>query len=191
MKTVKLSYSILDAWKRGDWERAVGMYIGQPLPGTPEMELGKAKHEQWEQEIIKSGDLPKDLGGDKLIAPITERKYQKLLPFTDDYMILLRGVVDALDGSTIHEFKCGMTEAVSYVDSMQCDFYKLLIPQADRAVFHCFNPYFPEGHNLTRGIKFLNRANAESALEMIYTTGGELIDYLETQKMLVDYGQKA
>ena len=46
--TVKLSYSILNAWAHGQWEQAVGYYVGQPLPATPEMELGRVKHEQWE-----------------------------------------------------------------------------------------------------------------------------------------------
>jgi hypothetical protein len=183
--TVKLSYSILNAWAHGQWEQAVGQYVGQPLPATPEMELGRVKHEQWERQIKATGALPDELGEWPLTAPVTEQKYQKRIPVNDELDILLRGVPDCLDGPRVYEWKSGLTSASSYVDSMQTDYYKLLIPQISEAVYVVWNPY-TEGREV--GVKFLGRTNAEAALEHVLTFGLEMIDYLKAQRLLKNYG---
>lgn len=184
MKTVKLSYSILNTWSKYQYEQAIGMYLGQQLPATPQMELGKAYDELWQAEIESTQKLPDELGGGVLKQPRTQVKYQKLLPLNEDYQILIRGVPDATDGPIIYEFKCGMTEASSYVDTMQADYYKLLYPDATVCEYLCYNPYFK---TYTKGIKFLSRANAEQAVNHIYTFGTEIIEYLEANKLLQDY----
>lgn len=181
---VKLSFSILDAWAKGNWEQAVGYYLGQPLPPTPAMELGKLKHEIWENQIRKEGKLPKELGGIELKDPVLEQKYEKLIPFSEDISILIRGVPDCTDGTVIHEFKCGMTPATNYINSLQLDYYKLLLPKSDIGFYRCYNPYFDK---MTLGVKFLDNHNAEAALEHIISNGGEMINYLQTQKLLKDY----
>ena len=105
-------------------------------------------------------------------------------PLNDDMQILLRGVPDLTDGNRIIDFKCGNTEATSYVDGMQLDYYKLLYPEGNIGEYWCYNPYFK---TYTKGIKFLGRANAEAALNHIYTHGTELIDYLKANRLLRDY----
>ncbi len=191
MKTLKLSYSILKQWSEGHYDEAVGQYLGKPFPTTPYMELGRIKHEIWEKYTLKHGKMHPELGGDELFNPIPERKYEKLLPFNDDYQILLRGVVDLSDtppwlegNERLVEYKSGMKNATGYVDEMQLDYYKLLRPKAVLGEYRCFNPYFG---TTTRGIKFLNDSNAEAALNHIYTYGGELLQYLLANKLFVDY----
>lgn len=184
MITIKLSYSILNAWAQNQFEQAIGYYLGKPLPPTPQMELGKAYDELWEKHINATKTLPDELGGGQLINPQPQTKYQKIIPLNDKYQILLRGVPDCPDELTIYEFKCGMTEATQYVDGYQADYYKLLYPQANIAKYLCYNPYF-KTH--TVGIKFLSRANAEAALNHIYTHGTEFIDYLIANRLVRDY----
>ena len=186
MTTVKLSYSILSAWAHPmRQEQAVGMYLGQPLPATPEMELGKLKHEIWANEIEKDRTkLPDELGGTKLNDPVIEQKYQKIIPLTEDIQILLRGMPDCTDGDTIYEFKCGKGEPGMYVDSLQLDYYKLFYPQAKQGIYNCHNPYTKE---LRRGWKNLDRDNAEAALEHVITFGSEMINYLQAEKLLINY----
>lgn len=188
MITVKLSYSILQTWARYQYEQAIGMYLGKPLPATPAMDLGSTYDKLWEQHINKLKTLPPQLGDGKLYDPQTQIKYEKLIPLNEDMQILLRGVPDCTDGNIIYEFKCGMTEASQYVDTMQADYYKLLYPMADTAIYLCYNPYFD---TYTKGIKYLGRHNAEDALNHIYTHGTELIDYLRANKLLQDYKQIA
>jgi len=185
MKTVKLSYSILNAWSSGKWEDAVGMYRGKQIPTTPYMELGKTKHTQWEQYTVKTGELHPELGGGKLTNPITEQKYSKMIPFSDDYQILIRGIIDLEYGdNVIVDYKCGRTMPSNYIDGWQLDLYKLLRPNATLGKYLCFNPY---SETLAVGVKFLSDHNAEHALENIITYGGEMIDYLITNRLLIDY----
>ena len=182
--TVKLSHSILSAWAKGQSEQAIGYYLGKDLPASDAMELGKLNHEIWERYITKNKSLPVELGGGKLRDPITEQKYRKLIPFSDNYQILISGVLDLEDDNVITDFKCGRSEATSYTDSFQMDYYKLLRPDAKTGVYRCWNPYLKK---LTIGIRFLSDKDAERALEHIITFGGEMILYLASQKLLVDY----
>jgi hypothetical protein len=190
MKTIKLSYSVLLNWSQGRIDEAVAQYLGKPIPDTPQMQLGRIKHEIWANYTLKHGSMHPEVGGDPMFEPMVEKKYEKLLPFSDDYQILLRGVLDAfdappfLDGERIIEYKSGMGTATSYVDSLQTDYYKLLRPKAVLAEYRCYNPYFK---TFTKGIKFLSDKNSEMALNHIYTYGGEMLDYLLMNKLLINY----
>lgn len=181
--TIKLSYTILNNWKQGRFEEAVAQYLGKPIIATPAMELGKVKHSLWEQYINKTGSLPEELGGGRLTAPITEQKYEKLIPL-GKYNILVRGVIDLEELATITDFKVGLTPPSTYLNGWQLDMYKLLRPEAKVGRIICFNPYT---NTYSVGIKFLSSKQAENALENIITYGSELIDYLASQRLLRDY----
>lgn len=184
MITVKLSYSIINAWASGNWEQAVSYYLGKDFPATPAMELGRLKDDLWSNHAVKHKEIHPEIGGGKLTDPKVQVKYEKIIPFSDDIQILVRGVPDTTDGQILYEYKCGMTTASQYIDKLQMDFYKLLLPDLTIGYYLCFNPY---NNTYTKGIKYLNRSNAEQAMEYLITYGGELIDYLRTQKLLKDY----
>lgn len=184
MKTIKLSHSILAAWAAGYQEDAVGYYLGKDIPPTPEMELGRLKHDEWEQHIRDTGMIPDELGGGALKAPKVEQKFEKVIPFSEEYQILLRGRLDCLDGDTIYDWKCGKGRPGRYVDSTQMPYYRLLIPEAQLAVYRCFNPYTKD---YSSGVRYLSAKDADEALEHIITFGGELITYLEQQDLIIDY----
>ena len=201
MKTIKLSYSIINAWASGNWEEAVSMYLGKDLPENPYLTLGKMFHEKWEKYILETSKMPDELGGQHIDNPIVETKYQKLISMGDKYQILLRGVIDlecVEDGEVIlQDHKCGIGKASSYVDSMQLNYYKLLRPHATIGRYACHNPYKCEALCQAKkldkhvcygyGIKFLNDDNAENALNHIITYGSEIIQYLEVNKLLKDF----
>ncbi len=185
MITVKLSYSILHAWEMGRYEDAVASYLGKGIPETPYMKLGKLYHEKYEQYTNIHGKLHPELGGYDLYNPITEQKYEKIIPFSDDIQILWRGVIDLEDDRGILvDYKCGRTSPSSYIEGWQLDSYKLLRPHAKSGQYICFNPYTKQ---VSVGHKFLHDSNAEKALDNIITWGGELIDYLQTNRLLKDY----
>lgn len=197
MKTIKLSHSILSAWSSGKYEDAIGMYLGKKLPVTPAMELGSLKHKIWANYIQEHSILPPELGGTLLIEPIVEQKWQKLIPFSDNYQILLRGVIDLEDDNILIDHKCGLGSPTTYLDGTQLDYYKLLRPDAKLGKYICHNPYKcdascqPEEHDCYKvGVKFLNDESAERALEHIITFGGEMIQYLEANKLFQDYKLK-
>lgn len=184
MKTVKLSHSILKAWENHKFEDAIAYYLGKGVPATPFMELGKVKHQQWADYTQMHKKIHPELGSGDLYNPVVEQKYEKILPFSDDIQILWRGVIDLEDDGIITDYKCGKSSASQYIDGWQLDSYKLLRPKATGGQYICFNPYTKK---VNVGFKFLNRSNAEHALEKIITLGGELIDYLQTNRLLIDY----
>lgn len=185
MIIVKLSYTILNTWSSFRWEDAVAYYRGKELPATEEMKLGKLKHELWALHTQRTGKLHRDLGGNKLTNPTVEQKYEKLIPLSDDITILLRGVPDAIeDGTIAYEYKCGSSTATNYIDSLQLDYYKLLVPDLQEGHYICYDPYFK---TKTIGVKYLTDKNALNALEHVVTFGGEMILYLQANKLLINY----
>lgn len=183
-KILKLSHTIISLWKEGRYEEAVGIYVGKPFVSTPAMDLGKLYDQKWNEYIEKTGELPEELGGGKLVNPQVQKKYQVILPLSDEYEILLRGVPDLTERETITDFKCGRTEANQYVGKMQLDYYSLFIPEAKVGRYLCFNPYT---NRLTVGIKFLNQENRENAINEIVTYGGEILQYLLANKLFINY----
>lgn len=187
MKVLKLSHSIISAWKEGRQEDAISYYLGKSIPATPQMELGRLYDEKWCKYIDENGKLPDELGGDQLESPRTQVKYQVRIPFSDEYEILLRGVPDMTEPTAITDFKCGRTEANSYISKMQLDYYSLFKPDIRVGKYICFNPYTK---TKTVGIKFLNQDNRDNALNDIVTFGGEILEYLLYQKLFVNYKEK-
>lgn len=184
MKTFKLSYSIINAWSTGNFEQAIALYLGKPYPATPAMELGKLKDEFWNNHVIATKEIHPELGGGKVDKPVVQQKYEKRLPFTNDVEMLLRGVPDMVDGTICYDWKCGLTTPSNYVDKMQMDFYKLLLPQLNLGVYLCYNPY---NDTYSKGIKFLHKGDAENALDHIITFGSEIYDYLIVNKLFIDF----
>ena len=191
MVIVKLSYSILNAWASYRYEDAVSMYLGRDMPKTKEIDLGRLKHARWALYALRHGRRHPNLGGGKLVNGLTEQKFEKVIPIGDDMVILLRGVPDQLSdhpdgkgGLLCDEYKCGSMTATDYIDEFQLDYMKLLVPDIREGRYICYNPYFK---SKTIGVKFLTEKNAENALEHIITYGGEIIDYLRTQRMLINY----
>jgi hypothetical protein len=184
VKTLKLSHSILAAWKEARYEDAVGYYLGKDLPATPQMELGKLYDEKWTAYVEKHQQLPDELGGDPLENPRTQIKYQLRIPLSDDYEILLRGVPDLITLDKIIDFKCGRTESNGYVSKMQLDYYSLFLPHIKEGMYICYNPYTK---TCTRGIKFLSQENRDNALNDIVTFGGEMLQYLLANRLFRDW----
>lgn len=188
MITVKLSHTILDAWYRGRWEDALSFYLGQDVPPTPPMILGRLKDEIWTKHAQETGQLHPELGGSKLNQPILQQKYEKLIPLSDDLQILLRGRPDVWDKPIIRDFKCGRTKPSQYLSSFQLPIYKLLLPEAAMGIYDCFNPYTGQ---YSIGVKYLGPEDAEKALEFVVTYGADFINYLQAEKKLIDYRQEA
>lgn len=184
MKTLKLSYSIISNWKQGRYEEAVGQYLGKPLPATDAMELGKLYDQRWNEHIEAHGTLPDELGGEPLVDPRVQRKYQVMIPFTDKYQILLRGVLDIEEPHRITDNKCGRTEAISYVDQTQLDYYSIFKPDISEGLYRCYNPYM---NTLTVGVKYFSQETRDNTIEEIVTFAGEILDYLLANKLFIDY----
>jgi len=122
MSKLKLSWTLLDFWRRGRVDDAVNYYLSLKEITSKEMEFGKEKHKENEKAVKTLNQLSKEFGGLKLKNPIPELK------ITIEYNELydLTGVIDVYDEGIIYELKTGKIPSVSYLSSFQLPIYALL-----------------------------------------------------------------
>ena len=175
---IRVSYSILSAWARGDIERAIAPYIGQEVEPTEAMVAGKRLHEQWEKEVRRTKRLPKIFGGRKLEAPKLEFATKKVRKLND--WCILSGVLDVKDGTTAIDYKTGRTPANDYVNSRQHECYQVLYPEIKRFEYYCKNQHMhrSDPNQITVGVVYLNKRTLEDGLNWILTMAAELREYL-------------
>lgn len=119
MDKFRASYSVLNAWQSGQYERAVKMYFKLEEFTTEAMADGKELHKKFEDEVNKTKCLPKIFGGDKLINPKTEFK-----SVVEIYKWLqLVYVVDLLDAPIIFDYKTGKGSSESAASTKQLGVY--------------------------------------------------------------------
>lgn len=139
----RCSYSMLSAWERGDYQRALEMYIGLESEMTPAMQFGRDQHEAWEKEILETGCMPAVFGGAQLpVGFQTEIKKEVML---NDWLQLV-GVLDLRVPKIGRDWKTGMTPANSYLSGKQHKVYQILYPGLDVFEYYSFNQHLPIGH---------------------------------------------
>ena len=119
---LRLSYSLLSTWQRGEIDRAVQMYFRIQAPSTPQLDDGRAIHKEISQHILTFKKLPEYMPQIPLNDPKPD--YEVVVPYND--LFDLKGVYDCLDDDTVHEFKTGVMSSVDYANMDQIPFYFLI-----------------------------------------------------------------
>ena len=176
---LKLSYSILSLWKRGDYDGVLDALNGKWREPNEYMKFGTEKHREWENEVRETGELPRLFGGGKLRNPITERysRGQRL-----DWL-WLSGITDLQfgeNGEQLVDYKTGRGTANSYAGTLQAGCYKVLHPEAKVFRFLCWNQY---SGRITTSMIFLTDAYGVKALDEIVSIACEIRDFLERSGM--------
>ena len=175
---IRVSYSILNSWAKGDIDRAVAPYAGIKIEPTEAMEYVKNKHEAWEKEARRHGRLPRRFGGRKLISPQFELNTKKIRKLND--WCYLSGVLDVLDGDVAIDYKTGKTPAGDYLNSYQHECYQILYPNIKRFEYHCCNHHLrrkDDGY-ITVAVAYLNKQTLKHGIEWVLTMAAELREYL-------------
>jgi hypothetical protein len=168
----RFSYSILNAWARGDYESAIAMVLRQPVPATAAMEEGKRLHTLWEFEGKKTNRLPKVFGGEQLLHPQFEVKKEVVL---NDWITFV-GRLDVLDLPRAIDYKSGVTPATAFANSPQHGCYQVLYPTLKSFEYHCFNA---TANEVTMVIVHLNDKTLQEGMEFILSNASEIRDYCE------------
>jgi hypothetical protein len=173
----RASYTIISCWAKGDWERAIKMYFKLETFESEAMRQGKAYHKQWEEEVKKTGCLPKIFGGKKLNNPKTE---EKMVVSVNDWLDVV-GVLDLLDSPELHDYKTGKSSP--NID-IQVGIYGVIcklkgIP-IDVAYIHHFDQYSKkvEVHKV-----YLTDKKIEESMNYIITIAGEMHEYFTKNKL--------
>lgn len=124
MKKLRLSYSLLSYWDRGDIQGAVNCYFHVNNIGNAAMENGKRVHEELADHITKYNSFPEWFFNYPIQLPECEKAVT--VPFNE--MIDLKGVFDCLDlaSSTLFEFKTGTSDSLSWARTWQIPLYFLI-----------------------------------------------------------------
>ena len=176
----RASWSILNPWAQGNWDRAVKNYFKLDPYISEAMAEGKNYHEEWEAEIAVTKALPKIMGGKKLKAPSPELKMVAQL---EDWLDLV-GVIDCYDEPIIYEFKTGRTSSEVYASSMQPAIYGVLATFNDLLVDRA-EIYHYDQHNKKHdmSIVWLTDKLIKKAHEWVVTYASEMHHYLETNNL--------
>lgn len=179
---IRVSYSILDAWARGDIASATAPYTGIEPEIDEEtrkaLDFGKKKHAEWERIVRRTGALPKVFGGQKLNSPkleLSTKKVRELTPWC-----VLSGVLDVLDGTIAIDYKTGRSSASQYVESHQHEVYQILYPQITKFVYCCDNQHLSKRDpgRTTVGVVHLSKRTLQDGLEWVLKNAKELRIYL-------------
>lgn len=121
---IRMSYSLLDRWLRGDKTGAIAMYLRTPIKKTQAMEEGIAFDKKVKGLLVKNLVVP-ELGGQKFPPDtVVDLTLMNSYPGFD-----IKGELDAYSKmeATIIEFKCSkIYDSGDYADSYQLPTYFLL-----------------------------------------------------------------
>lgn len=118
---LRLSFSLLSTWERGEIDRAIQLYFHMKSPTTPQMEDGRVIHGDIASHIGTHKTFPEGLPQWKLAAPECEKAV--VVPYND--MFDLKVIYDCVDSTNLYEFKTGTTPVLEYVGSYQIPLYFL------------------------------------------------------------------
>jgi len=180
MNKFRASYSVLDAWLRGDYENAVKMYFKLGSFENEAMIQGKKYHEDWANETKKNKTLPVIFGEQKLKNPQTELK---LVVQIYDWLEFV-GVIDCYDDPIFYEYKTGVTESQVYANSHQIGMYGLLLTYSDKFANACeIHHYNQHKRSVDVSKVWVTDQLISDSLNFVVTTAGEMHDYLSTNNL--------
>lgn len=186
MRVLRASYTVLNAWDRGDYEQAINSLFRLKELDTPQIRAGREYDEAWTKEIKQTGKLPEVFGAKALKKPQTQLYLRaQLAPW-----LIFSGKLDGYDEGTVIEFKTGVSEAQTIIESPQPGGYAILchfnnLP-ADKIEVYCHNQY--QNKN-TFAFAWVNDALIKKTSDWIEGNASELYDYLEKNN-LWELGEK-
>jgi hypothetical protein len=172
----KASFSTLDVWYKGDYERAIKYYFKLDKFQSPEMAQGEELHKRFKRFIDKEKKLPAIFGGRPLAKPFIAEKF---LNAQVDSWLELRGRLDLHDGTIITDFKTGQKTANEYANSWQGAVYSVLCTLCKIPVtavdYHTYDQYSKKA-GFAR--VWVTDKLLEDGYNWILTYSSEMHDYL-------------
>jgi hypothetical protein len=187
MHKLRANYSFLSTWASGDWNRAIEGYFKLKTFTTPQMEMGKKFHKEWEEEVKKTQKLPFVFDSKPLKNPLTE--IYGVVELAD--WLLLSGVVDCYDEGTgiIYEYKTGKQSSESYANTRQPSIYALLLTESGhtpkKVEIHHYDQYKKQSD---MSIVWVTPQLIADGLEWVTSLGAEAHNYFVENSLYEKYG---
>lgn len=173
---IRLSYSIIDPWSKGNYDEALKRYWRLEETPTQAMIEGKQLHQNWQDEVEKTKRLPKVFGGAELVNPKTELKIEAML----EPWLQFVGVIDLMDGTKIYDYKSGNTPVSSYSSSYQIPCYQVLLDsQGLKTTEGYFFHYNQHTGLVEKSKRYLTDKTLEYGKDWILTWASEIYSSLK------------
>lgn len=182
MEKLRVSYSLLNTWRKGKYDDAIAMYLHKDLPITQAMEDGNV----WDTHITEMVDLhkklPNEFGGDILNNPQTQKKI--LVPYND--MCNLSILPDILDDNVLWENKSGNSkDSGDYALDFQVPIYLLALTMSNHKIdYAIINHYNQYTNKLDRTLIWNTEEERERARNFIDTLVPEIYHYFQEHGIL-------
>jgi len=178
---IRLSYSILDPWSKGDIDEALRRYWRVEQEPTQAMIEGRRFHQLWQDETDKTGKMPEIFGGKELVKPQTELKLEVML----EPWLQFVGIIDLYDQEVIFDYKTGKTPVSAYSSSFQPLCYQVLLSESGltpkESVFLQFNQHI---NKVKKSKRYLDDQTYKAGREWIITFASEMYSALQESKEL-------
>lgn len=183
----RASYSVLQQWQSGNYERAVEMYFHLGDFVTPAMADGRAWHKKWEDHVNKTKTMPLQFGGRPLNNPVAEGK--KIVKITD--WLHLSGVIDCYDKPIIYEWKTGKQSSEAYASNHQAGVYGVLSTMSGLYAEQCHIYRYDQYVNkYDMSIVHLTDKLLQDSLNWIETLSGDIHRYFQDNDLYTKFGNK-
>ena len=187
MSKFRASYTILNTWASGDYERTVNYYFRLVDFKTPAMVAGNQWHDKWAAEIMATRKMPQVFGGKELTNPIVEQ-YKKVS--IKDWLEL-SGKIDCLDGKTVYDWKTGKTSSESHASDKQVGIYGVLCTMSgvfvDRGEIHHYDQYKKLSD---MSIIWITDKLLKESMEWIETLSSEIHNYFMQNDLYTKFGSR-
>ena len=182
MKKMRLSYSLLQSWMRGNPSESVECYFRLEKTGLNRaMEDGKRIHKEIADHITKHRSLPDILPNFKLLAPLPEKE----LIVSYNEMFDIKIIADCLDTPIIYEWKTGSQDSIDWARTYQLPLYFLVCGMSGIKVDTAFLAHY---NQKTKEKDFVIVHNSPSKIEeaknLIDSIGYEIREYFLLQGLI-------
>ena len=129
MNKLRLSYTLLAYWERGDIKGAIDSYLHKATFTSDAMQHGKDIHKELADYIREHKKFPEWFFTMELKDPEPEREV--VVSYND--MFDLKGIFDCLDrpNKTLFEFKTGKSDSLEWAKTWQLPMYFLIAELAN------------------------------------------------------------
>jgi hypothetical protein len=126
LDTLRISYTALSLWERGDTQGFMDYMNGVRFSSTPQMQEGQDYDARACEEAVKNKRLLPEFGWYELKNPQPQLKLSIDLTTPNGVHFTLVGVIDIYDEGLIYELKTGSMPSSSYARTKQTRIYALL-----------------------------------------------------------------
>ena len=171
---LRLSFSLISAWERGDVDGAVNTYLHLDSQATPQMIEGRELHEKIAKHIEETGNFPKWFFEYPLVKPEAEKE----VVVSYNELFDLKCVIDCLDTPLMFEYKTGVTDSLGWARTNQVPLYFLICELAGIPVDSAFVIRFDQyANNSDFTVVHNNPELRDSARNVIDSVGPEIFSY--------------